>query len=55
MVLDTKKGLLKAGKEKGQYVDLEKGNDKEKRKKFFFYITLTLEHKKVLRSSANQG
>jgi hypothetical protein len=54
MVLDTKKGLLKADKKKGQYVDSEKGNDKEKRKKIFFYIMLTLEHRKVLRSSANQ-
>jgi hypothetical protein len=36
MVLDNKKGLLKADKEKGQYVDSEKGNDKEKRKKNFF-------------------
>jgi hypothetical protein len=36
MVLDTKKGLLKADKEKGQYMESEKGNAKEKRKKNFF-------------------
>jgi hypothetical protein len=36
MVLDTKKGLLKADKEKGQYVESEKGNDKGKRKNNFF-------------------
>jgi hypothetical protein len=53
MVLDTKKGLLRADKEKGQYVDSEKGNSKENRKKnFFFDIALTLEHRDGLRSSA---
>jgi hypothetical protein len=53
MVLDTKKGLLRADKEKGQYVDSEKGNSKENRKKnFFFDIALTLEHRDCLRSSA---
>jgi hypothetical protein len=52
MVLDTKKGLLKADKEKGQYVDSEKGNSKEKRKRFFFDVTLTLEHRTGLRFSA---
>jgi hypothetical protein len=30
MVLDNKKGLLKADKEKGQYVDTEKRKSKEK-------------------------
>jgi hypothetical protein len=39
MVLDTKKGLLKADKEKGQYVDSEKRNSKEeKRKKNLFFL-----------------
>jgi hypothetical protein len=53
MVLDTKKGLLRADKEKGQYVDSEKGNSKENRKKIFFFdIALTLEHRDCLRSSA---
>jgi hypothetical protein len=33
MVLDTKKGSLKADKEKGQYVDSEKRNSKEKSEK----------------------
>jgi hypothetical protein len=33
MVLDTKKGLQRADKEKGQYVDSEKGNSQENRKK----------------------
>jgi hypothetical protein len=44
MVLDTKKGLLNADKEKWQYEDLENGNSKENRKKklFCFDITLTL-------------
>jgi hypothetical protein len=52
MVLDTKKGLLRADKEKGQYVDSEKGNSKENRKKnYFFDIVLTLEHIDGLRSS----
>jgi hypothetical protein len=37
MVLDIKKGLLKADKEKRQYVDSEKkGNSKENRKMIFF-------------------
>jgi hypothetical protein len=40
MVQDTKKGLLKADKEKGQYVDSEKGKGKEKRKKNFFCFFL---------------
>jgi hypothetical protein len=58
MVLDTKKGLLKADKEKGQYVDSEKGKGKENRKKnfvFVFDVVLTLEHRQGLRSSANKG
>jgi hypothetical protein len=33
MVLDTKKGLLKADKEKRQYVDAEKRNSKEEKEK----------------------
>jgi hypothetical protein len=37
MVLDTKKGLLRADKEKGQYVDSEKRNSKEKEEKEFFF------------------
>jgi hypothetical protein len=58
LVLDTKKGLLKADKEKEQYVDSEKRNSKENRKKkfcVFFYIALTPEHRMFLWSSANNG
>jgi hypothetical protein len=51
MVLDTKKGLLRADKEKGQYVDSEKGNSKENRKKKKIDIALTLEQRDGLRSS----
>jgi hypothetical protein len=52
MVLDTKKGLLKADKENGQYVDSEKGNSKENRKKKIPDVTLTLEHRTGLRFSS---
>jgi hypothetical protein len=55
MVLDTKKGLLRADSEKGQYVDSEKGNSKENRKKKKkIDIALTLEHRDGLRSSAKK-
>jgi hypothetical protein len=42
MVLDTKKGLLKADKEKGQCVDSEKRNSKEKSEKEFFFLLFSI-------------
>jgi hypothetical protein len=57
MVLDTKKGLLKADKEKGQYMNSEKGNSKEKRKKKFFFTFFLLRNsgQKILGLSGARG
>jgi hypothetical protein len=53
MVLDTKKGLLKADKEKGQYVNSEKENRKRNRKKeLLFFDIAHARAQKALRSNA---